>query len=307
VMTGFKWGGTNSVEHYLWAPTSRMTIWEEQHDPGEKFLVNGGYIPAGQEPIKDVRDALDNLTRHPNTGPFIGRLLIQRFVTSNPSPDYIRRVANAYYDNGSGEVGDMRGVIRAILLDPEARSAGGITDDKHGKMREPYITYVNLARSFDFSNPEGAHPIYTTNGNDLLGQNPLDAPSVFNFFLPDYQPPGELVEAGLYAPEFEIFNALIAVEWPNTLRRAIRNGIAPARGLLTNRFLKPDFSDELALVGDTQALIDRLDLIFTYGTLTAESREVIRSSVEDWALTDEEKVWIAVYLVMTSPEYVILR
>jgi len=308
VMTGFNWGGTLSFEHYVWNPTLRMTIWASQHDPGEKFLVNGGTIPAGQEPIEDVRDALDNLARHPNTGPFIGRQLIQRFVTSNPSPEYIRRVANAYYDNGSGEAADLGAVIRAILLDPEARSARGITDDKHGKMREPYITYVHLARAFDFSNPEGAHLVYTIYANSLLGQNPLDAQTVFNFFLPDYQPPGELAEAGMYAPEFQIYNSLIAAEWPNTIRRAIRRGIA-SNPPSDARTLKPDYSDELALVqaGDTQGLIDRLDMIFTYGTLSAGSREVIRSSVEDWTITDEEKLWIAIYLVMTSPEYVILR
>jgi uncharacterized protein (DUF1800 family) len=308
VMTGFNWGGTSSFIAYASRPDLPMTIWDDYHDQGEKFLVNGGYIPPRQLARKDVRMALENLVNHPSSGPFIGRLLIQRLVTSNPSHDYIRRVSRVFANNGRGERGDLAAVVRAILLDPEARGYGPSIDPSYGKMREPYVSYVHLARAFDARNEVGSFPVWTANHLDSLGQLPLMSPSVFNFYLPDYQPAIELGREDLFAPEFQILTPAKVVSWPNLLRRDIELGF----GYLHSNpeaTMFHDFSDELALVDDPGALIDRLDLMFTYGTLRQETRGIIVEAMNGQGgdLSDERKLWMAIYLVMTSPEYAILR
>lgn len=306
VMTGFNWGGTSSFFAYKSRPDLPMTIWDSHHDRGEKFLVNGGYIPAGRKAADDVRIAIENLVNHPSAGPFIGRLLIQRFVTSNPTPAYIRRVARAFADNGEGVRGDLGAVIRAVLLDPEARSESISRDERYGKMREPYVTYAHLSRAFSSQNEDDVFYILTDRHLDFMGQGPLMSPSVFNFYLPDYQPADVPLEEDFFAPEFEILTPLRAVSWPNLLKKDIELGFAysPNFPELTRAH---DFTNELALVDQPEALIDRLDLIFTHGTLKEESREIILDMMNVEGLTDEKKLWTAIYLVMTSPEYVILR
>ncbi len=126
--------------------TQPMKMYEEEHESGEKELLGGFTVPAGQTGMEDIEDAIDNLFNHPNVGPFIGRRLIQRMVKSNPSPEYIERVTRAFNDNGQGERGDMKAVIKTILLDDEARSCEWISDKSQGMLREPMIRYTNFAR-----------------------------------------------------------------------------------------------------------------------------------------------------------------
>ena len=306
VMTGFNWGGTNSFYEYKNRPDLPMTIWETHHERGEKFLVNGGYLPANMNPADDVRIAIENLVNHPSAGPFIGRLLIQKFVTSNPSPAYIRRVARAFSDNGKGVRGDLGAVIRSILLDPEARSGSISLGERYGKMREPYITYAHLSRAFSSKNENDVFYILTDGHLDYFGQRPLMSPTVFNFYSPNYQPADESIEGEFFAPEFEILTPLRSVLWPNLLRKNIELGFAfsPNYPHLTRVH---DFTIELALVNDPESLVNRLDLVFTYGTLKQETRQIILNMMNDPGLSDEKKLWTAIYAVMTSPEYVILR
>jgi uncharacterized protein (DUF1800 family) len=308
VMTGFNWGGTTSFIAYNPDATLPMTIWKSDHDLGEKFLVNGGYLPPDQNPEKDVRDAIDNLIAHPSAAPFLSRLLIQRFVTSNPSPDYLERVSLVFEDNGRGERADLSAVVRAILLDPEARGYSPRIDPTHGKMREPYITHVHLVRAFDSRNAFETYPLWSPRDLNDLGQAPLMSPSVFNFYSPDYRPSLALGRTDLTAPEFEILDSLRVVAWPNRLRATIEWGAGYLSGF-PEFALQHDFSDELALVDDPGALIDRLDLMFTYGTLRPETRGIIVEAMngQEGNLSDERKLWMAIYLVMTSPEYAILR
>ncbi|MEN8773281.1 MAG: DUF1800 family protein [Akkermansiaceae bacterium] len=306
VMTGFNWGDTSSFYAYKNRPDLPMTIWDTHHDRGEKFLVNGGYIPAGNKSADDVRLAIENLVNHPSTGPFIGRLLIQRFVTSNPSPAYIRRVARSFGDNGEGIRGDLSAVIRAVLLDPEARSGSISSGRRYGKMREPYVTYAHLSRAFSSQNENDVFYILTDRHLDSMGQGPLMSPTVFNFYLPDYEPADALVEEDFFAPEFEILTPLRAVSWPNLLRKDIELGFAYSPNFpdLTRAH---DFTEEFALVDQPESLVDRLDLVFSHGTLKQETRQIILDMINSEGLTDEKKLWTAIYLVMTSPEYVILR
>ena len=306
VMTGFNWGGTNSFYEYKNRPDLPMTIWETHHERGEKFLVNGGYLPAETEPAHDVRLAIENLVNHPSAGPFIGRLLIQRFVTSNPSPAYIRRVARAFSDNGKGIRGDLGAVIRSILLDPEARSESISQGERYGKMREPYLTYAHLSRAFSSKNEDDVFYILTDRHLDYFGQRPLMSPTVFNFYLPNYQPADETIEGNFFAPEFEILTPLRSVLWPNLLRSNIELGFAYSPNF-THLTRAHDFSIERSLVNYPESLVDRLDLVFTYGTLNQETKEIILKMMNDAGLSDEKKLWTAIYVVMTSPEYVILR
>ena len=308
VMTGFNWGGTGSFIGYASRPDLPMTIWDDYHDKGEKFLVNGGYIPPRQSARNDVRLALENLVNHPSAGPFIGRLLIQRFVTSNPSPGYIRRVSRVFANNDRGERGDLGAVLRAILLDPEARGLGQREGVSYGKVREPYVTYVHLSRAFDAENTTEDFQVSTIEHLDSLGQLPLMSPSVFNFYLPDYKPSLELGFEDLFAPEFQIITPTTVVSWPNLLRRDIEFGSGYVHANPASARIH-DYSDELTLVDEPDRLIDRLDLMFTYGTLRPEMRKIIKDAMngQRGALSDERKLWIAIYLVMTSPEYTILR
>jgi uncharacterized protein (DUF1800 family) len=308
VMTGFNWGGTTSFIAYNPDTALPMTIWESDHDLGEKFLVNGGYLPPNQNPEKDVRDAIDNLVAHPSAAPFLSRLLIQRFVTSNPSPDYLERVSLVFENNGRGERADLSAVVRAILLDPEARGYGQRIDPAHGKMREPYITHVHLVRAFDSRNEIGNYPLWSPRDLDELGQAPLMSPSVFNFYSPNYRPSLALGRSDLTAPEFEILDPLRVVAWPNRLRATTEWG-AGYLSEFPGFALQHDFLDELALVDAPEELMNRLDLMFTYGTLKPETRVLIKEAMNGQGgnLSDEKKLWMAIYLVMTSPEYVILR
>ena len=159
-------------------------------------------MPAGQSQAEDLKAALDLLFNHPNTGPFIARRLIQRLVTSNPSPGYIARVAQAFANNGRGVRGDMKAVIQAILLDSEARLSNPAGYPGYGHEREPIIRLANLYRAFNASSASGKFVI--NNQPFIFGQAPLYSPTVFNFFAPDYSQPGPIEEAGLFAPEFQI-------------------------------------------------------------------------------------------------------
>ena len=155
-----------------------MRVYAQYHDPYRKVLLDGlKTLPSHQDPAKDIDDALDCLFQHPNTPPFICRFLIQRLTTSNPSPDYLTRVAKIFVDNGNGVRGDLSAVIRAILLDPEARSAGENLDT--GKEREPYLRLVALVRAFN-GKTNGKDGIFEVAWlDDLIGQEPGSAPSVF--------------------------------------------------------------------------------------------------------------------------------
>ncbi len=175
-------------------------------------LLRGQTTPAriaspgntGTATMADVDAAIDNLFHHPDTGPFIGRQLIQRFVTSNPSPAYVGRVAAAFADNGAGVRGDLSAVIKTLLLDPEARDPARLADAAFGKLREPFLRCVNLARAFNATAQDGFYSLDAFNLDHL--QQPFNSPSVFNFFLPTYSPPGPLTQAGLTAPGFQLVN-----------------------------------------------------------------------------------------------------
>jgi uncharacterized protein (DUF1800 family) len=254
--------------------------------------------------MQDFEAAIDSLYRHPNVGPFIARRLIQRLVTSNPSPAYIQRVAGAFANDGHGVRGSLKAVITKILLDPEARAwptSGGITK---GMLRESFLRRVHFARALDAENLAGTYPISDGGAPDDFGQRPLSSPTVFNFFLPDHQPTGIIADAGLYAPEFQIVTAVTAITSANALRGQIR-------GVMNNDpnnalEVRLDLSDEIALASNPRALIDRLNLILMYGTMSNPMRGVLTHALDQ--LSDpEERALTALQLISIAPEYAVLK
>ena len=279
-----------------------MMLYPEQHDDGPKTVVGEVKLPAKQGGAADLRLTLDALFRHPNTGPFICRQLIQRLVTSNPSPGYIYRVSEVFAHNGHGERGDLGAVVRAILLDYEARSPDVLRNIGYGKMKEPLLQATALLRAFDAKSASGRY--YLPNPEGALGQAALRSPTVFNFFEPDYVLPGPLAAAGLHAPEYQIFTDTTAISIPNQLRNFIHTPPKPANNALV---LKLD--PLLALTKTPDQLVDYLDLVFFAGGMSEKSRAIALNTLAHFPLatSDLERVRGALDLVITSPEAAIQR
>ncbi|MBC8010845.1 MAG: DUF1800 family protein [Burkholderiales bacterium] len=300
-----------------------MAMWDAFHDLAPKTLLNGVTLPArvaslgttGTATDADVQAAMDNLVNHPNTGPFLARQLIQRLVTSNPSPAYVGRVAAAFADADPGpavgERGDLKAVIKAILLDPEARDPARRADPHFGKQREPFLRVVNLARAFNASSPSGFYSLSQFHLDHY--QEPLNSPSVFNFYLPNYAAPGEVQAAGLVSPEFQIVNATSTISAPNYYHTAILSGLHRWGTADPTRNVTLDLAHELTLVGaaDLDTLLRRLDFGLTGGALSPRQLQIIREAVLrigtgtwDW---ERERLRLALWLIVTSPEYCVLR
>ena len=302
IFTGLSWGGAGAFfgkeEPNFSAP---MRMFDAEHEPGTKALLNGVVVPAGQTGEQDVSDALDNLFNHPNVGPFIGRQLIQRLVTSNPSPAYVERVSAAFADNGSGVRGDMKSVLRAILLDEEARGVGAPA--YAGRVREPVLRYAQVLRQFGATSDDGFIAEIGFRLQFLGKQHPLSSPSVFNFYLPDHSPQGELANQALVAPEFQIMTSAAVINMSNVFDIMFL-GETPTE---TPEPLAPtrlDLTDYTAIAADVEALVDRLDIVVTAGTLSAETRSVIASVLAD--IPDLEfRTQMAIYLVLISPDAVV--
>ncbi len=281
--------------------TKPMIMYEQWHEPGPKYLLYGDTIPDGQTGLEDIDDAIDNLFHHPNVGPFFCRRMIQYLVTSNPSPDYLLRVVQTFEDNGLGVRGDMKSVIRAILTDPEARDCSYLESPGAGKLTEPMLRYLQLLRAFDVFSSDST--FYSTGGlfQQLTFQAPLGAPSVFNFFSPDYVPSGLPDGTFLRGPEFQILNSYTALGNYNIINSVKENNQVLQHETAT---IQLDLDDELILAQNPEALINRFDLLFTHGQLTQASKDIIVNAMNQ-LVSDEDKLEIALYLFMTSPEYVI--
>jgi hypothetical protein len=246
--------------------------------------------------------ALDNVFNHPNVGPFMATRLIERLTTSNPSPAYVERVARVFNDNGRGERGDLGAVVKAILLDPEARSTAGTAS---GKIKEPLLRLTQLFRAYNATSQSGRYPLgfaYV-----VLGQGPLQSPSVFNFYSPSYAPPGEIRDLGYVAPELEI-----ATEYLNTY--VTNYMFFQAFGLNhTVPDLEPDdvyidFSEEMAVAADVDALIDKVAGKLLGGQISDTLRNEIAGMLA--LIPDTEPALRAaetIYFVTTSPEYAYQR
>ena len=213
------------------------------HDENAKTLLNGVVLPAGGTPEGDLAAALDNIFNHPNVGPFVCRQLIERLVTSNPTPGYVYRVASVFNDDGQGVRGNLAAVTKAIFTDFEARDPATAAGTSFGKQREPIVRVANTMRAFHAASSSGVFPIYDT--DEPLGQTVLRAPSVFNFFSPNYEAPGRLARSGLVAPEFQITSETQSISSANYLHSLIYSGLGSGTDKVTL-----DLSSVQNLAGD---------------------------------------------------------
>lgn len=330
VMTGFAFDGEHaSFGHNQDHEDSHlpMILFKWHHDKGRKVILGGTEIPAGQEPEEDVEQALDAIFEHANTGPFIARQLIQHLVTSNPTSDYVQRVVEVFADDGNGKRGNMKQVVRAILTDSEAQEPEN--PDTFGKLKDPLIRLISLDRMFPLVLedpdepfwPGGLHSYNFHNFNGV-GQIPLQAPHVFNFYSPFYSPKGELSDSALVAPAFQLFDMQTTIAASNVLWSGQmfsgshwtewhlyyddENGESYPVG----RYV-PDYGDYLELAESSEDLVDRLNLVMCYGRMTDNARELLelrirRIDLDDYDDVDEgrrTRVAFAVWYITNLPEF----
>ena len=302
-------GEENASISNAWT-TRPMALFPARHSTlAANFL--GTSVPANTDGKTALKIALDALAGHANVGPFIGRQLIQRLVTSNPSPDYVGRVAAVFENNGAGVRGDMRSVFAAVLLDNEARSPAGLADPNFGRLREPMLRLVQWGRTFGISSALGTWAIGNTSDTaNSLGQSPLRSPSVFNFFRPGYVPPSTaMAGSGMVAPEFQLVNETSVGGYLNFMQ-----GRLPVTAGFNSKDVIASYASEKNLVLDASALVDRLNLLLCAGQLSKASTDLMKSALATRALTaaspDTNKkngVYAAVLLVMGCPEYLVQK
>ncbi len=280
---------------------------------GDKSVL-GTAIPASADGPTALALALDVLCNHPNNGPFIGRQLIQRLVCSNPSPSYVARVSAVFNNNGKGVRGDLKAVITAVLLDPEARSP--LPGPANGKLREPIVRFVQWARTFNLTSPSGLWDIADqSSASDRLGQSPLRSPSVFNFFAPNFVPANSTLGSnGITAPEFQICNETTVAGYLNFMQLVIPYGIGgnSGYGLGNASPNKPDYTGELSFANDPASLVARYNLLLAGGGLGADTVATIITAVTSVPVDPTNpnsgllnRVWSAILLVMAAPDYLI--
>lgn len=346
VFTGWAYPSTSSTAFRTASANyiSPMQLFPAFHDDTAKDLspVLATPIPANQGGAKDLQLALDALFNHANTPPFISKLLIQRLVTSNPSPGYVYRVARKFENDGTGVRGNLGAVVRAIFTDYEARSPDLLSNVAHGKLREPLLRLTGLLRSFGASSPSGRFLGYrhTVNGTFITSSTPkpataaeiatvssstlpwnavanlaqaaLRSPTVFNFYHSDYVLPGPLASAGLVAPEFEITDDNYAITVPNYLRTFVVAATPTSNGVPTTAAdytLTLNLTYEETLAGNVPALLDHLNSLLCAGSLSSAARTRITTALAALPSTTSanERVKSAILLVLTSPNAAIQK
>ena len=299
-----------------------LQMFNAYHSRREKAFL-GTLIPADTVGRDSIDLALDSIFQHPNVGPFIARQLIQRFTTSSPAPGYISRVAEAFntgiyalpsgFQTGSGVRGDLSATLAAVLFDPQAREDSATEDPEFGKLREPVIRFTHWARAFGINSAEAGNErlLRDTSSAESLGQHPYRSPSVFNFYRPGYIAPGtETGAAQLTVPELQITNATSIMGYTNFLTVYALGRSPKVDPQLPPAFV-PDYSVALGLASEAPALLDYLDLLLTHGKLFQETRERITAALDEISPASEAgllaRVQLAIIMVMTSPEYIVLR
>ncbi|MCP2007525.1 DUF1800 domain-containing protein [Duganella violaceipulchra] len=316
VFTGWSWAGPDQSQDRFfgmvadpardWTP---MQNYPAYHSNSAKSFL--GTQVSGGSGEADLKAALDTLFQHPNVGPFIGRQLIQRLVSSNPSPAYINHVSAVFANNGNGVRGDMRAVIRAVLFDPEASDQGSAK-----KLREPVLRLAHWMRAFNAKSASGRFLLQSTDvAARPLGQTPLRASSVFNFYRPSYTPSNTSLSAqGLVAPEMQITAEPSVAGYLNYMQEVIPLGAGTAHDI------QADYSAELALAAHPWQLTERINLLLMHGSMSSTLRNQIISALNAIPLpattgnnatqieaARKNRVYLAIYLTMASPEYLAQR
>ena len=271
----------------------------QYHAYTAKILLDDANAPANLTMSADLANAINNIFIHPNVGPFIAKQLIQKLVTSNPSPQYVRRVSKVFNDNGAGVRGDLKAVVRAILLDSEARGPDK-TDADYGRLREPAQYVVAVARALN-ATTDG---VFLRAQSAAMGQPVFQAPSVFNFYPPDYGVP----RTEILGPEFALQNTTTAFARINFVNALVFGTINPDPAVYGATGTQADWSSLTALSGDPDALVDKLDRLLMHGTLSSEAHAAIVTAVNAISATDTlARAKTAFYLVATSSQYQVER
>lgn len=295
-----------------------MRPWAQHHEPGPKRLINGRRTNGNAR--ADLKAALDSIFRHSNVPPYISKLLIQRLVTSNPTPAYVARVARVFANNGSGVRGDLGATVKAILLDQEARQGHLQRPRIFGKLREPLLRVTHSWRAFSARPTPGAQygqvPDYSYKTpfdgglyelNRVINQAPLRAPSVFNFFLADYAPPGVIRESGFVAPEFQLATESAILGITNMVNGHVQENWAD-----DNVWTSLNLSREAALAANPNRLLNHLNLILLSGAMTADLRQLLLQHLQNAPFANGAEGQLArardaISLILNSPEYLIQK
>ncbi|MBI3475006.1 MAG: DUF1800 domain-containing protein [Acidobacteria bacterium] len=264
-----------------------MLPFDNHHDKGAKLLLNGVSLSAGGTAQADLDAALANIFNHPNVGPFISKQLIQKLVMSNPSPDYVSRVAQVFNDNGSGVRGDMKAVISAILLDPEARRGDdpAQVQSSDGHLKEPLLQMISVMRALN-ATTDGDNLMYY--GSDMR-QEPFNSTTVFNFYPPNYVIPG----TQLLGPEFKILNTSTTISRINFVNDIVYGSVG--------QNTKTDISSYVAVAGDVNKLLDLVSSVMLHGQMSDSMRSTLVSTITP--ITDtKRRAKAALYLVGSSSQ-----
>jgi uncharacterized protein (DUF1800 family) len=298
----------NEIEQSAQQLLMPMVSTANRHETGTKTFL-GTTIAENTNAAASLRSALDVLFNHANVGPFIGRQLIQRLVTSNPSPAYVASVAAAFANNGSGVRGDLKAVLRAVLTHSEARQLNAArSDNGYGKLREPVLRFTQWARAAKANSASGQWKLGSLSDPAArLGQSPLRSPSVFNFYRPGYVPPNTLIAtASRVAPEFQITTESSVAGYLNFMQSAI----STTSGVNGSDIL-PNYSAWLPSAGDPAALADEANLVLAAGQLPAARVNLIRDAIASMPSTSDadkrRRVQAALLLTLAAPDYLVMK
>ncbi len=307
VFTGWHFA---NADHFRWPKNADfinpMVAWPDYHDTGEKKLLNGFVIPAGQSAEKDLDDALDNIASHPNVGPFIVKHLITKLITSNPSPEYISDVVQVFNKNAQGERGNLGSTVKALLMHKEAREGHQSNPLTFGKIKEPLIRVTQLWRAFT---PDAIHPDFNYGWvGDELQQSPLGSPSVFNFFSPDFSQPGRIRNDGLVSPEFEIIDETSMISMTS---RLLSNSLWSHNYKVASgdKRIAINIDREMDMEDDRDGLLDHLDLLLLGGRMSADLRLEVNTLMDsrDYNNAASQRIAEAIFMIISSPEAAVQR
>ena len=271
----------------------QMFAIDQNHDSSQKTIFASITIPAGQSAERDLESLLDALMEQDTMAPFVSKQLIEHLVTSNPSPAYIERVSNVFLNNGNGVRGDMKAVIAAILMDPEARAAddpNAAVNANFGHLREPVLFLATILRGLNGTLASNSE-IYTASNE--MGQNLFGAPSVFSYFSPQYR-----TEKGLLGPEFQIYTTATAAERADVVNGAVYGRLGPGVAV--------DLQPFLAKGQSVSSMLDSISYVFLHHSMSAELAQAAASAAKA-AKTPLAQLEAALYTVLTSGEYQIVQ
>ena len=337
VFTGFSWacpGAPTNNSCFFGGTTGGTT---PLSDPDRQFKPMVGYpafhsteaktflgttipVQTTANPAASLNTALNTLFNHPNVGPFLGKQLIQRLVTSNPSPAYVAAVSNAFNNNGQGVRGDMKAVIRTVLTHPEAR----VMNNSAGKLREPVLRMAAYMRAFPHTSDTGAWRVGNTDSSSTsLGQTALRSPSVFNFYRPGYVAPGsQSAAAGLVSPEMQLLNETSASGWTNYMRDNIASGVGLSNGtvngvVFNRRDLQRNWALELDLTTKPPLLAQRIADKLLYGQVSPLLQQEISTAVSTITIpatgttaianAKRNRLNAALLLTLASPDFLVQK